>query len=320
MKPLYLSEADVQPLLTMQQAIEQVERAYKARGLGQAFDVPRFRTRMPGAHLHILQGASLELGLLGFKAYYIQPHHRLSHIQLIERDSGRLLAIIDSSWIGQLRTGAATGVAVKHLARPDASRVGMFGSGWQAETQLEAVCQVRDVRDITVYSRNPERLKQFCDTMSRRLDRLVRPASSPQETIAGADILITITRGAGPVFESRWLEDGQFIAAAGVNAIDRRELDTETIGRADLVVADSLETARLESGDLQPAIEAGLLHWENVAEFGDIVAGNRRGRTSASQIVLFESHGMALQDLYCAAAIFAAARERGIGIELPMSN
>lgn len=317
---IYLSEEQIRPLLTMEQAIEQVEHAFAARAAGRAFDIPRQRTRMPGAHLHILQGASLDLNLAGFKAYYVLPHNHTSLIQLINRETGSLEAILEAHWVGQMRTGAATAVAARHLAREDSGVVGMFGSGRQAVTQLEAICKVRDIREVKVYSRNPERLAKFCETMSPKVGVPVRPAASPQETVKGSDILITVTRGAGPVFDGRWLEPGQFIAAAGVNAIDRRELDTETIQRADLVVVDSREVARLESGDLLPAVEAGLLYWENIADMSDIVSRRREGRTLPSQIILFESHGMALQDIYCGAFILEAARARGIGAALPMDK
>ena len=314
---IYLSEQQIQPLLSMDQAIEQVERAFAARGHGRAFDIPRQRTRMPGGHLHILQGGSLDLNLAGFKAYYVLPHNRTSLVQLIDRETGNLEAIIESHWLGQMRTGAATAVAAKYLARASASVVGMFGSGRQAITQLEAICRVRRIEEVKVYSRDAARLAAFCETMAPRVGTVVRPARSPEEAVAGSDILITITRGGGPVFDGRWLEPGQFIAAAGVNAIDRREIDTETVARASLVVADSREVARNESGDLLPAFEAGLLYWEHVIDIGDIVAGKVAGRSDDAQIVLFESHGMALQDIYCGAFILEQARAQGIGTAFP---
>jgi ornithine cyclodeaminase len=316
----YLSEAQIQPLLSMQEAIAQVERAFLARARHRAFDIPRNRTRMPGAALHILQGGSLELNLVGFKAYYVLPTGRTSLIQLINRDTGALEVIMEAHWIGQMRTGAATAVAAKHLARKDAAVVGMFGSGRQAVTQLEAVCLVRAIREVKVFSRNPEKLRAFCDTMSRRLGLDVRPAADPRDAVAGSDILITITRGGGPVFDGAWIEPGQFIAAAGVNAIDRRELDQDTVLRSDLVVVDSREVARGESGDLLAAVESGHLYWENLTDLGEVVAGQRPGRTSADQCILFESHGMALQDIYCAAHILAKARAGHIGFPFPPAD
>ncbi|HEX2545223.1 MAG TPA: ornithine cyclodeaminase family protein [Ramlibacter sp.] len=309
---IYLTEEEVQPHLPMRDAIAQVERAFRERAQGQAFDVPRQRTRLPGGNLNIMQAASLSLGLLGFKAYYVLPHGRTSVVNLIDRGSAQLLAILEAHGIGQVRTGAATAVAAKHLALPDADVVGMFGSGRQAVTQLEALCEVRAIREVKVYSRNPERLHDFCDRMGRRVSARVRPMSGPEETVRGSQIVVTITRGGGPVFDGRWLEPGTFVAAAGVNAIDRQEIDVETVRRSRLVV-DSRETARLESGDLLPAYERGLLYWEHMIELGDVIAGKSSGRESPSDIVLFESHGMAIQDLYCAAHVLAAAKAHGAG-------
>lgn len=310
---IYLTESQIQPLLPMAAAIEQVERALVARAHGQAVDVPRRRTRMPGAHLNILQGGSLELDLVGFKAYYVLPTGKTSVVQLIDRRTGELQAIIESQWLGMVRTGAASAVAARHLALPDAGVLGMFGSGRQAGAQLEAICAVRPIRRAQVYSRDAQRLASFCDRMARRLDIEVVPARSPQDALGGAQIVVTITRGGRAVFDGGWLERGQLVCAAGVNALDRHEIDLATVRRADRIVVDARQTARLESGDLLAAAEAGLIDWDRLIELGDVAAGHADGRTDASQVLLFESHGMALQDLYCAAYVLGKARERGLG-------
>lgn len=309
---IYLTEDEVLPYLTMSDAIALVERAFLERAQGLAFDVPRQRTRLPGGHLNIMQGASIPLGLLGFKAYYVLPHGRTSVVNLIDRETAKLKAILESHGIGQVRTGAATAVAARHLALPKAKVVGMFGSGRQAVTQLEALCEVRDITEVKVYSRDAERLAEFCERMNKRVSARVRPALSPEEAVRGSQIIVTITRGGGPVFDGGWLEPGTFIAAAGVNAIDRREIDLQTVRRSKLFV-DSRETARNESGDLLPAYESGLVYWESITELGDVIAGKRVGRESPSDIILFESHGMAVQDIYCAAHVLAAAKADGAG-------
>ncbi len=317
---LYLTDPQAMELISMDQAIEQVEQAFAARAAGRAFDVPRERTHLPGANLNIMQAASLDLGLLGFKAYYIGPDDHTSLIQLIDRSSGRLEAIVEARWIGQLRTGATTALAAKYLARKDSGVVGMFGAGRQAGTQLEAICRVREVREVKVYSRDSAKLMKFCETMSVRLGVSVRPALSAEETVRSSDILITITRGVESVLDARWLEPGQFVACVGVNSLDRHEVDVATVARADLLVVDSREVARKESGDLLPALEAGLVHWETIAELAEVVSGRHPGRTDATQIVMFQSHGMALQDLYCGAFVLRAAQARGTGTQWPMAS
>jgi len=316
---LYLKESDVRELLTMPAAVEQVERAFAARAAGQAVDVPRRRTRQPGGHLHILQAAAPELNLIGYKAYYNLPGRPLNTLlHLINHRQGHTEAIIESDWLGRIRTGAATGVAARHLARRDARVLGLFGYGRHAQTQLEAVCAVREIAEVKVFGRNQERVRAFCDEMSRRAGTTVRPAQSREETVRGSDIVVTMTRASEPLFDGDWLEPGQFVAAAGSNALDRREIDTRTVQRADVVVVDSREVAQGESGDLMPAYETGQLYWENVADLGDVISGRWPGRTSDAQIALFESHGMAVQDLYAGSAVLALARERGMGVQLPM--
>jgi ornithine cyclodeaminase/alanine dehydrogenase-like protein (mu-crystallin family) len=316
---LYLKEQDMRQLLTMAMTIEQVERSFAARARGLAFDIPRKRTRQPGGHLHILQAASPELNVIGYKAYYVQPDKsRTSLLHLMNREQGNLEAMIESDWLSQIRTGAATAVAVRHLARKDAKILGLFGSGRHAVTQLEAVCAVRDVTEVKVFGRNADRVKSFCETMGKRVAAKVRPALSREETVRGSDIIVTMTRSAEPLFDGKWLEPGQFIAATGSNALDRREIDLETVRRCDVIVVDSREVAQGECGDLLPAYENGLVYWENIADLGEVIVGRWPGRTSDQEIILFESHGMAMQDLYTGVAALDLARKQGLGIELPI--
>lgn len=315
---LFIDEATVAKLLPMSLAVAEVERSFAARGRGEAYDIPRRRTRMPGGHLHILQGGSPELNLVGYKAYYIQPDKsRTSLLHLINREQGNVEAVIESDGLSQIRTGAATAVAAKVLAREDSQVLGLFGAGRHAVTQLQGICAVRDVKEVRVFARNKDRLEAFCNTMSAQVGRLVRPATSPEAAVRGCDMVVTMTRSATPVFDGAWVEPGQFIAATGANALDRREIDLATVRRADLLVVDSREVAQGESGDLLAAYENGLLYWENIADLGDVLVGRRPGRVNDSQVTLFESHGMALQDIYTGAAVLALARAQGLGVELP---
>lgn len=315
----YLSEQDVRQLLTMPDAIEQVERAFIARAQGKAFDIPRVRTRQPGGHLHILQGAAPEINTIGYKAYYLQPDKsRTSLLHLINKEQGNLEAIMGSDWLGQIRTGAATAVAIKYLARKNSSVLGLFGSGRHAVTQLEAACMSFTFSEVKVFGRDAARVSAFCAKMEKQLNIKVRPALSREDTVRGSDIILTITRSGEPLFDGKWLEPGQCIAAVGSNALDRREIDTETVKRSDVIVVDSKEVAHNESGDLLPAFEAGLIYWENIADLGEVIIGSRPGRTSDTQITLFESHGMAIQDLYTGKHVLKLAREKQIGLDLPI--
>ncbi|HEY4374813.1 MAG TPA: ornithine cyclodeaminase family protein [Burkholderiales bacterium] len=320
---LYLSEADIRAVLTMDVALEQVERAFTARAKGEAVDVARVRTRMPGAHLHILQAGAPELNTVGYKAYYIKPDKsRSSLVNLFDREEGNLEAILEADWMGMMRTGAATGVAAKYLAKKNARVLGLFGYGRHAKTQLEAVSRVRPLSEVKVFGRNTERVQAFCAEMGPRLKLNVRPAASREETVRGSDMIVVMTRASEPLFDGRWLEPGQFVAAAGSNALDRREVDLETVKRANPVVVDSRDVAENECGDLLPAWEAGLIDWRTLPDLGDIIIGRHRGRAAGNdgeqQVILYESHGMGLQDIYTGARVLQLARERGLGTGLPI--
>jgi len=314
---LYLDEDDVKRVLTMGDALGCVEQGLAARARGRAVDVARERTRIAEGTLHILQGAAPEVGVVGYKAYYATPRGSRSHVYLYAFDSGEPLALVEANFFNVLRTGAASGVATRHLARAGAALVGQIGAGRQAAGQLEAVCAVRAVRRAQVYSRTRDKLEDFCRAMTAQLGIEVVPAASAQAAVRGADIVNVITKSATPVLLGDWLEPGQHVNAAGSNALTRRELDLRAVQRCELIAVDSRETARKECGDLLPLVEAGWAHWESLPEVGEIAAGLRPGRTSDQQITLYESHGMGIQDLYTARKVYDLARAQGLGREVP---
>lgn len=317
---LYLTEDDVKKLLTMPLALERVEAAHRALGAGKAVDVPRERIHLPVGTQHLLQAAAPEIGYIGFKHYYIRPHGKAFHVQLINIESGKLEAIIEAVHMSMVRTGAASGIATRCLAHPDASIVGQIGAGHQGIGQLEAVCAVRKIRSARVYARNRDRLTAFCRSMAQKIGIDVVPAGSAEAAVRGAHIVNVITKSAVPVLSGKWLEPGQHVNAAGSNALSRREIDEEAVKKCDVVVVDSRGTARKECGDLLPAVESGVRRWDALAEIGEVLTGRTPGRATAAQITLYESHGMGIQDIYTGAAVLALARGRGIGTELSIGN
>ena len=317
----YLKESDVQQLLTMPLALEQVERGLNVRALGRAVDVPRVRTRIPAGTLHVLEAAAPELKLIGYKAYYsARGKGTRFFVQMFDTESGKLDAILEASYLGMVRTGAASGVATRYMARNDAAVLGMIGAGKQAVGQLEAVCQVRTIREARVYSRTPERARKFCEAMSSRLGIPLRPVPTAGEAVRGADIVNVITNAATPVLAGEWLQAGQHINAAGSNALTRRELDEQAVRRCARIAVDSRGTARNECGDLLPLAEQGWLDWDALPELGEVIVGRMPGRAAPDEITLFESHGMGIEDLYVAGRLVALARERGVGIDLPIGD
>ncbi len=314
---LFLNEMNVRQLLTMPLAIEAVEAAHRELSLGKAIDIPRQRTRLPQTALHILQGALPGFDAIGYKAYTSNRSGVRFLVHVSSAATGVLRVVLEADFLGMMRTGAASGVATRWLSRPESEILGVFGSGWQSEGHIEAIAAVRPLRRIKVFSRNAERLTAFCTKMSERLKIEVVPASSPEETVRGSDIVSTITTAATPLFDASWLSPGTHINAAGSNSIIRREVGEDVLKISRLIVVDSVETALKEAGDLLPALEKGRLNDRQLVELGDVIIGRHPGRSTPEEITLFESQGMAIQDISVAVRLEALAREQGLGVELP---
>lgn len=315
---LFLSENDVKNLLTVEMALEAVESAHRDLANGLAIDTPRARSRLPQTVLHILQGALPAQGVIGYKAYTSNKSGNRFLVHLFDAATGRLKAVIEADYLGMIRTGAASGVAARWLARPDASVAGVFGAGWQAEGHVRAICAALPLERVKVFSRKADKLQDFCQRLSETTGIAVEPADSAEETVRGSDVIGTVTTAALPLFDAAWLEPGVHINAAGSNSLIRQELSEAAIRRCDLVAVDAVPTALVEAGDLLPVLEKGRLHARQLVELGEVIVGRHAGRTSAGQITLFESQGMAIQDLAVALRVLAAAEARGLGCQLPM--
>jgi len=316
---LFLREEDVKQVLTMPLALDRVAAAFRYLGTGEAIDMPRERIRLPYASQQLMQASVPVLNLIGYKHYTNSREATRFLVYLYDAQRGHLDAVLEGNLLGMMRTGAASGVATRHLARSDAGIVGIFGTGWQAVGQLRAIALVRTLRRVKVFGRNPDRLTKFCERMRNELNIPVDPAATPEEAVRGSDIVVTITSSATPVFTGDSLEPGTHINAVGANSLARRELDEATIARASTIVVDTIPTALREAGDLLPALEKGRIHVRQLVELGDIVAGNSVGRANPSQITVFESQGLAIQDIVVGSAVVELARAKGLGIELPLA-
>ena len=275
---LVLKEADVERLLTMPDAIAALETVFRQQhptaGAQQALNRPRARLQPPGAILHFMPAAAPGLGVYGFKAYTVaKPGIARFAVMLFSTEDGRLLALIEADKLGQMRTAAASGLATRYLARRDATSVGIIGSGWQARSQVQAVCAVRPVQVIRAAGRDPERLRAFCEEMSVVVGVPVTPAQDVEAAVRDADVVITATNAKEPVLQGEWLKPGVHLNVMGSNWANRREVDERTIERSDLIVIDSKEQGMLEAGDLLTPIEQGLLTWDRVHELHEVVAG-----------------------------------------------
>ncbi len=318
---LYLTEGDVGALLTMPEAIAALEAAFRRQAGGEVVNQPRRRLHLPNGTYHTMIAADLGLQAFGIKAYASFPPKTRFLLLLYSARNGDLLAIMEADKLGQMRTGAASGVATKWLARDPNDgplRVGIYGTGWQAETQLEAVCAARAVSEIVAYSRAAENRARFCKTMTERLGVPVRPAETSEAACRGLDVVITATSAREPVLRGEWLSPGTHLNIVGSNLLMKREVDDEAVRRADVIVVDSIEQSKLESGDLLAPFERRLFRWEQASELADVVGGRRAGRTRPEQITLFKSNGVALEDMAVACVVYEKAAALGVGQPFPM--
>ena len=314
---IYLTESEVESLLTMEMALEAVECVFLERGEGRATNRPRYRLPFGGGSLQVMSAAAPGLGVAGLKVYSAMRGGSTFHVHLYDTETGGLLATIEANQLGRVRTGAASGIATKYMARRDASTVGVIGCGYQASTQLQAVCAVREIAAVKAFSPTPERRESFASEMTAALDVPVVPVASAEEAAAEADVVVTITSASRPVLEGKWLRPGTHINAAGGNHWMRRELDEVAVRRADVLVVDDLEQAKIECGDIISPVERGVIRWEQVAELSDVVTGKVSGRRSDEQITLFESDGVALEDIATGLRLYELARQKGVGSALP---
>jgi ornithine cyclodeaminase/alanine dehydrogenase-like protein (mu-crystallin family) len=316
MSAIYLSEAEVGRALDMRQAIDAVEEVFRHLAAGEAMNVPRMRARAPGIVLHTMSAASAGLGLVGVKSYTTTKAGARFHLLLYAQASGELLAIVEADLLGQLRTGATTGVAASFLAAPTAGEMGLFGTGYQAETQLAAVAAVRALKRVFVYGRDAARREAFADAQSAALGIEVVPVDRPQEAVEDLPIVVTATTSSTPVFDGNWLAEGALVGAVGSNWLSKAEIDATTVRRADHVVCDSVAACRHEAGDFVDAVEKGIFDWSRAIELADVVAG-RAPLHKRAGITLFKSVGMALEDIALGSRLLQQAKALGLGTALP---
>jgi alanine dehydrogenase len=308
--PLYLRESDVQELLSPEDAVEAVEGCFQRMAAGHVELRPRFRLGLDPGTLNVMAASDLDLGVAGLKTYAVSEGGARFVVVLFSTQRAETLAVIEADRLGQLRTGAASAVAARYLARPGAASLGLIGTGWQAESQLLCMrAALPNLQRVVAYSRNEERLAEFCDRFSAEAGEYNRDA-------AEMDIVVTITSSRDPVLRGEWLKPGALVCAAGANRIRSRELDNTVVERAAFVCCDSKEQAKIEAGDLVEPVERGVLDWLEVHELSEVVGGEVQGRAQDEDIVLFKSHGIASEDLAVGALVVERARERGIGTEL----
>jgi ornithine cyclodeaminase/alanine dehydrogenase-like protein (mu-crystallin family) len=306
--PLYLTEGDVDGLLTPVEAVDTIEECFHRLARGTIENMPRRRLRIPEGALAVMAATDAELELAGSKTYLASSQGASFVVSLFS--AGETVAVIEADRLGQLRTGAASGVAGRHLAKPASRTLGILGCGWQAESQVACIrAAVPSLERVVAYCRTPERLASFCERTG------AEPGESHSDA-GGLDIVVTATSSNDPVLRGDWLQPGALVCAMGANRPNARELDDVVLQRAAFVCCDSIEQARIESGDLIEPVQHGVLDWLEVHELQEVVAGEIEGRQSPEDIVVFKSNGLAAWDVAIGALAVERARERGVGTQL----
>jgi ornithine cyclodeaminase/alanine dehydrogenase len=320
---LFLGRKDVEAALTIGDAMGAVENAFREHGLGTVNMPlrPTIRVEDHKGSVLFMPAHIKSMGALGIKVVSVYADNPskynlptiLGVVLLNDPKTGELLAIMDGTYLTAMRTGAASGVATKYLARKDSRQVGIIGTGVQGRTQIAAVCTVRSVEKVKAYDIAPARCKSFCEEVTKQFRIPAVPVSSAQEVAEGSDIVITASTSKTPILNGEWLGEGTHVNAIGSHTPDARELDSNAIKRAKIIV-DSRDAALKEAGDIMIPISEGLITPEHIfAELGEVITGKKVGRQNDVEITLFKSQGLAIQDVSTAKKIYDIAKRKGLG-------
>jgi ornithine cyclodeaminase/alanine dehydrogenase len=320
---LLLSELDTQRLVSMPHAIEQLEEVFRDYAAGSAILAPRTSAALPdgGGAFRVMSAILPKAGFFGLKTLTGTPGKRVPHesyfvVLLFGSETGALRAVIAANYLTGVRTGAASGVAAKYLARQQSRVVGVLGAGVQGWYQIAALKVVCPLEEVRIFDIEQGKAVEFAAKATRELSVHAKAVSQPRDAVAGCDLVVTATSATQPVFDGAWLQEGTHISGVGSNSSAKRELDTTTITRSKIVV-DFKEQVMQEAGDIQAAMRAGAIGQDSIyAGVAELVAGTKNGRTSEQEITLFKSVGVAIEDIAIATFAYKQALAAGMGQEL----
>jgi hypothetical protein len=316
---ILLDEQCIRGLIGMPDALAAVEEVFRAQGNGGVLNVPRVRAPVKGGIVRITAAVLSYRGYYGVKisstAVFGSNAGRM--FCLYKEETGELCAIVQVFAMGALRTGAASGIATKYMSNPDAETLGVLGSGRQARTQVAAICAVRPIKSVKVYSPTKANCEKFCRDIADEFKVEATPVENSEHAVRDSEIIVSATTAEQPVVCGRWLQRGAHINAIGANYEHRRELDEAAVLAAATIAADDVEQVRYESTDLAIPVKQGALSWDRVVSLGDIVAGKIAARKLVTDITLFKSLGVAIEDVALAARAYEKALAQGAGVALP---
>ena len=313
---LFLRDEEVYQCVSIKEMLDAIESMQHHFGLGEAYNMPRRKIIASGGLLAVMGGGLFYDGVLGVKTYTVVKGQYSFQVSLYDANTGKLLCYTQANRLGQLRTGATTGIALKYLSNPTAATVGIIGTGYQASPQIEAVCKVRAISSIKAYSRTTKRREAFAKNMASSLGLEVVSAASNEEAVRNSDIVICIAAAMDPELEGEWLSSGATVVAAGPTTWRAREVDDAVLARAGQIIVDSSEQARAEAGDLANAADRGILQWSQLQDLRHVVSGFIKGRRSPTDIVYAKMMGTGVADVAAAKLAYDRALSNGLGTEM----
>jgi alanine dehydrogenase len=316
----YFTESDVRELLPMTEAIGLMQTVFERLARGEAINQQRRRLILPtGSVLHYM--AASDGSYFGAKIYSAHARHGAHFLFLLYRaEDAEPLALLEANHLGQIRTGAVSGLATRYMARPDADTLGIIGTGYQAQSQLAAMLAVKSFRWIKAWSRDAGKRAAFASECSTAHGVQVEALETAEGAVRGAAIVVTATNAKDPVLSSDWIGPGTHINAMGSNQARRRELPADLIHRADRIAVDSIEQARMESGDLLLALDENGWNDPKLMELKDVVVTGAAGvKRRPADITIFKSNGLAVEDVICAAYVYERGLKEQRGAEMRYS-
>lgn len=328
METLILKEEDVKQLLNMNEVLNVVEQAFNEKALGRVQMPPKMYLNFESFNgdLRVMPSYVEAFGISAVKVVNVHPDNRrynlptvMATITLVDPKTGAPLAIMGGTWITAMRTGAASGVAARHLSRKGSSKLALVGTGVQAVTQMMAMARVVKLEEVKVYDIIDEAKINFVKRMSSEYpDVKISAMRSIQEAVKDVDVVVTVTPSRKPIVKDGWIKPGTHIGAIGADAPGKEELDPAILQKAKIVV-DDLEQAR-HSGEINVPLAKGIISLKQIyGELGEIIAGKKVGRASDEEITIFDSTGLAIQDAVTAKLAYEKALKAGLGIRLNLA-